>query len=768
MQNYKLKLFFLILFFVFGFFNIVLANSINCDGGQYCDFTYDGQPIQCISGGIVPCDCGASDATCQDVGSFSCGGTTCTAPQTCNCSYPTPYPTPPIYPYPYPYPYPTPPVNCGNGVVDSGEQCDSGANNGACPRACSNSCTVNDCSPPPVYPTPPVGTTTITFNIFGPGKVRFKTVATAPEVYTSSTSNYLYDLVGPGSVSTGVPNGTIIIGDAYPETGAVFTNWITACDFAAYGNTTVVNGINRCFGQANGGTISSGVVFTAIPVTGTLLPANSSCTIQAGQNNCASPTLTWTTSGFTNGHISAVTSPTGTPSPVNGNSGSGSFTVPYNPAGVNFFLHNNSVQLAQANVQTLCAAGTAWSGTACQSYIVYGSAGPNGSISPATRTVAHGANTTFTVTPNSGYVASASGCGGSLSGTTYTTGAITAGCTVTATFTANPVMSGTLTPAQSSCQIVANANTCNINFSWNTINPVATSAITRPVNITVASGNSGANVPFGVKYNSETFYLYNNNVLLDQETVTSSCVAGTGWNGLPMTSGGACKSYIVTGTAGANGSISPGTQGVAHGATTTLTVTPNPGYIASASGCGGSLSGNTYTTGVITANCTVTASFTPGGGVGVCATPPNGGTYSSAPGGPLCSQGTASPSSLSGSGPWFWQCLGTNGGSSSDDVNCSASYNPGGGSPTVDLKASQTQINVGGSLKLTWTSANVSSCTGTGFNTSGAVSNSAGVSVSPTTSTTYYIDCDNGAAKDNVYVEVNPAVNPLWNWWREF
>jgi hypothetical protein len=51
--------------------------------------------------------------------------------------------------------------------------------------------------------------------------------------------------------------------------------------------------------------------------------------------------------------------------------------------------------------------------------------------------VAHGATTTFTVTPATGYSASVTGCGGSLAGTTYTTGAITAACAVTASFSAS-------------------------------------------------------------------------------------------------------------------------------------------------------------------------------------------------------------------------------------------------------------------------------------------------------------------------------------------
>ena len=73
------------------------------------------------------------------------------------------------------------------------------------------------------------------------------------------------------------------------------------------------------------------------------------------------------------------------------------------------------------------------------SYRVTATADTGGSISPADRMVNHGATTTFTVTPNSGYIINTvSGCGGSLSSRTYTTGAITAPCAVSATFNLIP------------------------------------------------------------------------------------------------------------------------------------------------------------------------------------------------------------------------------------------------------------------------------------------------------------------------------------------
>lgn len=69
--------------------------------------------------------------------------------------------------------------------------------------------------------------------------------------------------------------------------------------------------------------------------------------------------------------------------------------------------------------------------------------------------------------------------------------------------------------------------------------------------------------------------------------------------------------YTVTPNAGAHGSIDPATpQSVQSGKTVAFTVTPDAGYtIDSVSGCGGSLSGNAYTTAAVIADCTVTASF---------------------------------------------------------------------------------------------------------------------------------------------------------------
>ncbi|WP_374672299.1 IPTL-CTERM sorting domain-containing protein [Acidovorax temperans] len=69
--------------------------------------------------------------------------------------------------------------------------------------------------------------------------------------------------------------------------------------------------------------------------------------------------------------------------------------------------------------------------------------------------------------------------------------------------------------------------------------------------------------------------------------------------------------YTVTPVAGTGGSMNPSAAvSVLSGSTTGFSVVPSVGYsLASVNGCGGSLSGTTYTTGAIGADCSVNATF---------------------------------------------------------------------------------------------------------------------------------------------------------------
>ncbi len=87
--------------------------------------------------------------------------------------------------------------------------------------------------------------------------------------------------------------------------------------------------------------------------------------------------------------------------------------------------------------------------------------------------------------------------------------------------------------------------------------------------------------------------------------VLTACGGGSG-DDKPV----APVSFTVTATAGSGGSISPASRNVQSGQTTTFTVTPDGGYsIADVTGCNGSLTGNTYTTAAVMANCSVVATF---------------------------------------------------------------------------------------------------------------------------------------------------------------
>jgi len=91
-------------------------------------------------------------------------------------------------------------------------------------------------------------------------------------------------------------------------------------------------------------------------------------------------------------------------------------------------------------------------------------------------------------------------------------------------------MSGSLTATN--CTISLGGTSCNTTLSWSTLNPVGTSSVTTPTNITVATANSSAGKTYSVAYGSRDFYLYNNAVELDSATATTSCVAGTSWDGV--------------------------------------------------------------------------------------------------------------------------------------------------------------------------------------------------------------------------------------------
>jgi|GEM_PF-2205508 len=201
--------------------------------------------------------------------------------------------------------------------------------------------------------------------------------------------------------------------------------------------------------------------------------------------------------------------------------------------------------------------------------------GAGGTISaPAQSSVVQSSSTTFTVTALGGYsIGSVTGdtCSPSVqSGNTYTTGAITANCTITATFTADPVNGACGSDSGSTFTSLA-SNDPNL-CSAGTVTDFSGSG---PWTWTCSGSNGGTN--------------------------SSTCSAG--------------KAYTVTASAGSNGSITPSSQNVASGSTASFTVTPAAGYRALVTGdtCTVTRVGITtaWTSSAITADCAVTANFVP-------------------------------------------------------------------------------------------------------------------------------------------------------------
>lgn len=225
-------------------------------------------------------------------------------------------------------------------------------------------------------------------------------------------------------------------------------------------------------------------------------------------------------------------------------------------------------------------------------YTVTAAASQGGAITPPSATVVSGSTASFTVTPDPGYaIASVTGCNGTLSGTTYTTGPITAACSVSATFaimhytvTASTGPNGRLDIATPSPVTLNYGSAASFNFIANIGYHVAA--------ITDSCGGTGyVNNVNGVTNHSYT-----------TPAITSNCTVSALF---------AIDQFQVAGAAETGGSISPGAITIPYGSTAAFSISADPTHmIIGVSGCGGTWSGaNPYITAPVTAACTVTASF---------------------------------------------------------------------------------------------------------------------------------------------------------------
>ncbi|NBB93065.1 MAG: hypothetical protein GVY32_07855 [Gammaproteobacteria bacterium] len=223
------------------------------------------------------------------------------------------------------------------------------------------------------------------------------------------------------------------------------------------------------------------------------------------------------------------------------------------------------------------------------SYTVTAATGSGqGNITPASQSVDHGGTAGFTVTPDSGWsVASVTGdtCTPTAAGGgSWTASNITAACSVTASFT---IDSYTVTAATGSGQ----------------------GGITPASQSVDHGGTAGFTVTPDAGWSVES---------VTGDTCTPTDSGGGSWMASNITAACAVtasfeiNSYTVTASANTGGSITPTSpQSVDHGETLQFTVDADWGYGLDTIGgsCGGSLSGDVFTTDPVEEDCTVEALF---------------------------------------------------------------------------------------------------------------------------------------------------------------
>ncbi len=266
---------------------------------------------------------------------------------------------------------------------------------------------------------------------------------------------------------------------------------------------------------------------------------------------------------------------------------------------------------------------------AINTYTITPSAGPNGAISPSgAQTVVHGSDKTFTVTAAPGYhIADVLKDGvsvGAVSVVTFYN--VTGGHTLSATFAQNAVGTHAITPMvgphgsinPGTVQLVSGGNdktftvTPDVGYhivdvtkdgvsigtsqsvTFADVNADHTIGATFAIDtftITPTAGANGVISPSGVQtvgYGTDKTFTVTPNVgyhivgvtkdgvsIGTSQSVTFADVTANHTIGATF----AINTYAITPTAGANGTISPGSpQTVAHGSSRTFTVTPAAGY----------------------------------------------------------------------------------------------------------------------------------------------------------------------------------------------
>ena len=401
-------------------------------------------------------------------------------------------------------------------------------------------------------------------------------------------SNVTVDGVSQGAISS-YTFSNVTAAHTISATFTVRTYTITASagsggTISPTGSVSVNHGASQTFTIA----ANTGYTISSVTVDGVSQGAISSYTfsnVTAGHTISATfsaITYTITASAGTGGTIS----PSGSVSVSHGANRTFTITANTGYTIANVLVDGASVgAVSSYTFSNVTAAHTISASFSIATYTIGASAGSGGSINPSgSISVNHGANQTFTITPNTGYGVSNVLVDGASVGavSSYTFTSVTANHTISASFA---------------------VNTYTINASAGTGGSIS------PSGAVAVSG--GATQTFTITPNSGYRIA---DVLVDGSSVGAvSSFTFTNVNSSHTISASfAANSYTITASAGVGGSITPsGSVSVNHGSNQTFTITPNTGYVVSNVVVDGSSVGAvaTYTFNNVTAAHTISATF---------------------------------------------------------------------------------------------------------------------------------------------------------------
>ena len=259
------------------------------------------------------------------------------------------------------------------------------------------------------------------------------------------------------------------------------------------------------------------------------------------------------------------------------------------------------------------------------SYLVTCTSTLGGVCSPSAVSVISGNTKVINLIPIGGYyVVSASGCDGSLSGNTFTTGPITNPCTIDVSFA--PIVPTCSSASANGSPITATTGFKRVyvyglsNYSYN-VQFYVWSSVNAQDDIYYYSGvrEAGGTWGGGTWYADIDLAKHPDLGLINVHIYIADAAANPHANvcGTANFTRVAPIYTVSTTVNSGSGSFSPSSRSVTSGSSTSFTVTPVPGYfISSIYGCGGYLVTNsgspvssTFYTGSITSDCTVTANF---------------------------------------------------------------------------------------------------------------------------------------------------------------